>query len=106
MLLLIADDVAWLDEADAAVLGFVARRVTDAPMSSTTLPDSAAAGKLPVGSRRDTHHDPVASAGRLLECRGAGSLAELGGRLCQGLETVGFGQEDVGRPRSRAGRGS
>ncbi|WP_302185517.1 hypothetical protein [Streptomyces sp. AC555_RSS877] len=43
MLLLIADDVAWLDEADAAVLGFVARRVTDAPMSSTTLPDSAAA---------------------------------------------------------------
>lgn len=92
VLLLIADDVAWLDEADAAVLGFVARRVTDAPMSSATLPDSAAAGKLPVGSRRDTHHDPVTGAGHLLGCRGAGSLDELCHRPCQGLGTAGFGQ--------------
>lgn len=92
VLLVIADDVTWLDEADAAVVGFVVRRVTDAPMSSTTLPDSAAAGKLSVGSRRDAHHDPVTGAGRLLGCRGAGSPAELGHRLCQGLGTAGFGQ--------------
>ncbi|WP_228034333.1 hypothetical protein [Streptomyces spongiae] len=45
MLLVIADDVTWLDKADAAVVGFVARRVTDASMSSTTSPDGAAAGK-------------------------------------------------------------
>ena len=43
VLLVIADDVTWLDKADAAVVGFVVRRVTDAPMSSTTLPDRAAA---------------------------------------------------------------
>ncbi|EMF55945.1 hypothetical protein SBD_3258 [Streptomyces bottropensis ATCC 25435] len=84
----IADDVTWLDKADAAVVGFVVRRVTDAPMSSTTLPDAAAAGKLPVGSRRDAHHDPVTGAGRLLGGRGAGSPAELGHRLRQGLGTV------------------
>ncbi|WP_159024533.1 hypothetical protein [Streptomyces scabiei] len=92
MLLVIADDVTWLDKADAAVVGFVVRRVTDAPMSGTTLPDSAAAGKLPVGSRWDAHRDPATGAGRLLGCRGAGSLAELGQRLCQGLGTAGFGQ--------------
>ncbi|MEH0633536.1 hypothetical protein QBA35_09175 [Streptomyces bottropensis] len=39
-MLVIADDVTWLDKADAAVVGFVVRRVTDAPMSSTTLPDA------------------------------------------------------------------
>ncbi|MFI6929671.1 hypothetical protein [Streptomyces sp. NPDC050287] len=92
VLLVIADDVTWLDKADAAVVGFVVRRVTDAPMSSTTLPDSAAAGKLPVGSLRDAHHDPVTGAGRLLGCRGAGSPAEFGHRPCQGLGTAGFGQ--------------
>lgn len=105
VLLVIADDVTWLDKADAAVVGFVVRRVTDAPMSSTTLPDSAAAGKLPVGSRRDAHHDPVTGAGRLLGCRSAGSSVELGQRLCQGVGTAGF-EQVVGRPRSRAGRGS
>ncbi|MFG3026133.1 AAA family ATPase [Streptomyces sp. NPDC048254] len=31
-LLLIADDVAWFDEASAAVLGFVVRRIADAPI--------------------------------------------------------------------------
>ncbi|MDX2909302.1 MULTISPECIES: hypothetical protein [Streptomyces] len=41
MLLVIADDVMWLD---AAVVGFVVRRVMDAPMSSRTLSDSAGAG--------------------------------------------------------------
>jgi hypothetical protein len=43
VLLVVAGDVTWLDEADAAVVGFVVRRVTDGPMSSRTLPDSAAA---------------------------------------------------------------
>src|SRR4051812_42143778 len=31
VLLVIADDVTWLDEAGAAVVGFVVRHVTDAP---------------------------------------------------------------------------
>ncbi|MFE2068455.1 AAA family ATPase [Streptomyces sp. NPDC059467] len=31
-LLMIADDVAWLDETSAAVLGFVVRRIADAPI--------------------------------------------------------------------------
>ncbi|WP_345563314.1 hypothetical protein [Streptomyces plumbiresistens] len=38
MLLVIADDVTWLDAA-------VVRRVTDAPMSSTTLPSAVSSGR-------------------------------------------------------------
>lgn len=42
MLLVIADGLTRLNTADAAAVGFVGRRVTDAPISSTTLPESAA----------------------------------------------------------------
>jgi hypothetical protein len=90
VLLLIADDVAWLDEADAAVLptgSFPA-----AALSGKVVLDIGASVTRRATNPRDTHHDPVTGAGHLLGCRGAGSLDELGHRLCQCLGTAGFGQ--------------
>ena len=61
---------------------------------------SAAAGSWPRASTRLplrihatswSHQNPVTGAGRLPGCRGVGSPAELGHRLCQGLGTAGFG---------------